>query len=196
MTFVEQLNRSRPGGCWYYTLDLYSYNIFNPLQWHLQLSETGLGRYMNYTFEFPKSFAACEVVRLTALYLFFISGCLVWQHVSMGRPGWERQAGGRLWISLYEPTGSSASADSDWAVAIVAFLGEKGAKCLSIKTGSVRSQDGCPPSPPKPSHGTPAWVQWDTTTSRETEKQTERYFFFSEIAFKHFCSARAGKGGL
>lgn len=84
---------------------------------------------MNYKFEFPESFAACEVARLTALYLFFISGCLAWQLVSTGRPGWERQAGrpagGRLWISAYEPTGSSASADSDWAVAIVASPGEK-----------------------------------------------------------------------
>lgn len=49
--------------------------------------------YKNYKFEFPESFSACEVVRLMALYLFFISECLTWQQVSMGRPGWEMQAG-------------------------------------------------------------------------------------------------------
>lgn len=46
-----------------------------------------------------KSFAACEVVTLKVLYLFFISGCLAWQHVSAGRPV------GEMWISLYESTG-------------------------------------------------------------------------------------------
>lgn len=79
---------------------------------------------MSYEFKFPKSFAACEVVRLTACICF--SSVSVWLGSMFPRAdqGGSRQAGGRLWISLDEP-GPSASAHSDWAVATVASLGEK-----------------------------------------------------------------------
>lgn len=177
MTFVEQLNRSRPGGCLYYTHNLYAYDIFNLLQWHLQLSEMGPGRYMNYKFEFPESVAACEVVRLTPLYLFFITGCLAWQRVSTGWAGWTRQAGRQaggggvgvgvvdflVWANRLQCLSRQRLGCGHFSLS-----GGKGAKCLSIITGSVLSQDTPPdPSPPNPSHSTPAWVQWGYNMGRE-----------------------------
>lgn len=51
MTFVEQLNRSRPGGCLHSAHDLCADDVFNLLLRRRQLSEVPLGRKMNYKFE-------------------------------------------------------------------------------------------------------------------------------------------------
>lgn len=140
----------------------------------------GFVRYMNYKFEFPKWFAACEVVSLTSV-VFVFHQCLfvlaaAFCQADQGGRG--RQAGrGGLWISLNEPTDSSASADSDWAMAIVASLGGKGAKCLSIITGCSRSQDT-----PPPLHSTPA-------SAVGTVHGQIGLLTFSKIAWNIFWSA-------
>lgn len=109
----------------------------------------GLGKGMHQTFTFPQSFAACVVVRLTALYFFssvnvWLGSSFLW--VDQGSRG---KAGRGEIVDFVKRASRLQCLSRQWLGCGHCSLSEgKGAKCLSIITGSVLSQDTAPPPPP------------------------------------------------
>lgn len=136
------------------------------------LSQTGLGRYMFYMFDFQVicSLWGCDaegVVFVFHQWVFGLAACFC------GQSG-GGDVGFAVWVNGPQQTWFGCGRHS--------HSGGKGAKACplwevlySLKT-------------PTPSLSTTAGVQWNTV---------ERVLLtFSEIAWKHLCSARAGKGAL